>query len=587
MTDGIKTELNKFIEIELTSGESVAPAVQAQENFKGRVDRIEAEIMELYQQDDQPWVIGYSGGKDSSAVLQLVWQALAKLKEEGGKLPKPVHVISTNTLVENPIVDCWVEQSHKKMVEVAEGEGLPIEVHRLQPRVENSFWVNLIGRGYPAPRPKFRWCTERLKIQPSNDFIKKVVELGRDVLLIIGTRKAESSRRASNMAKQAEKAIQDRITPNASLPGSWVYTPIEDWSNDEVWQFLHLYENPWGYNNQDLQAMYRSGSEDNECPVQMDTSAPSCGNSRFGCWVCTLVDEDKSLAAMHANDPENNRWMKPMIELREELHPGSPGREKKAEEERKKEKGLQTSREKWQKDRNRRDFRRMSGHLHHYRNKDGDLQPIPGPYTQKARVYWLQRVLETQQAVRKLAGEALGEIRLITDDELEEIRRIWLVEKHEVEDLAPQIFADILGVDAVFPGLLNSDDLFFRPEIWEELKKVCEESLRGAESLEGGEEPSEEMVTLHYELVRNLLHIEQQHRTQVKRVGLKEKLAKAIERGFYDGREDAQKRLELVEGKSEAVKTRDAKEEKKELEDLRTERKASQMDAGQKEFEFE
>jgi hypothetical protein len=38
---------------------------------------------------------------------------------------------------------------------------------------------------------------------------------------------------------------------------------------------------------------YASASN-GECPIQIDTSTPSCGNSRFGCWPCTVVDRDKA-----------------------------------------------------------------------------------------------------------------------------------------------------------------------------------------------------------------------------------------------------------------------------------------------------
>ena len=126
------------------------------------------EVAALYTSDEIPWVIGYSGGKDSTAALQLVWLALAQLPPE--QRQKPVFVISTDTLVENPIVALWVSKSLEKMGAEAEKQGLPLSSHRLTPEPANTFWVNLIGRGYPAPRPNFGWCTERLKIYAVNAF---------------------------------------------------------------------------------------------------------------------------------------------------------------------------------------------------------------------------------------------------------------------------------------------------------------------------------------------------------------------------------------------------------------------------------
>ena len=199
------------------------------ESVAGLVDEIKA----LYLADDIPWVVGYSGGKDSTAVLQLVWTALEQLPAEQAQ--KTVHVISTDTLVENPVVARWVTRSLDVMAEAATGSGLPIESHQLTPEVNNTFWVNLIGRGYPAPRQKFRWCTERLKIKPSNAFILNVVRTNGQAILVLGTRKAESTSRRHRMEKLEGERVRDRLSPNGSLPNSLVYSPIEDWSNDDVW----------------------------------------------------------------------------------------------------------------------------------------------------------------------------------------------------------------------------------------------------------------------------------------------------------------------------------------------------------------
>ena len=167
------------------------PSVFEEHGFRQTVGVLVEEIKALYLADEIPWVVGYSGGKDSTTVLQLVWNALADLGEE--QRHKTVYAISTDTLVENPVVARWVTQSLETMAEAAESAGLPIEPHQLTPEVDNTFWVNLIGRGYPAPRQKFRWCTERLKIKPSNAFIRNVVRANGEAIVVLGTRKAEST----------------------------------------------------------------------------------------------------------------------------------------------------------------------------------------------------------------------------------------------------------------------------------------------------------------------------------------------------------------------------------------------------------
>ena len=463
--------------------------------FKNTIQMLKDEIKALYLEDQVPWVIGYSGGKDSTAVLQLVWLALQELHPH--QREKQVHVISTDTLVENPIVAAWVTQSLVNMQEAADKQELPIAPHRLTPEVKDTFWVNLIGRGYPAPRHKFRWCTERLKIQPSNNFITNVVRTNGEAILVLGTRKAESSIRSHRMTEQEKNRLRDRLSPNVSLPNCLIYSPVEDWSNDDVWLFLMQVRNPWGYNNKDLLTMYQGASPDGECPLVVDTSTPSCGDSRFGCWVCTLVEKDKSMSAMVQND-EEMEWMEPLLQLRNELD--FRGEEKKEIE------------------RGRRDFRRMRGHVQLFHN-----QALHGPYTQKAREKWLERVLEAQMEVRASGPPEVAAIELITMAELHEIRRIWVIDKHELEDSLPRIYEAI--TEEPFPGDLVDSNLVFGLKEMRLLQEKCGDD------------------TLHYEMTRELLDIEQGYQTKVRRSGLFNALEEAIRKGFYENKEDAENRV--------------------------------------------
>ncbi len=125
------------------------------------------------------------------------------------------------------------------------------------------------------------------------------------------------------MEKHAARRVRERLVPNASLPNSLVYTPIEDWNNDDVWLYLMQVKNPWGHDNKSLLGMYQGATEGGECPLVVDSSTPSCGTSRFGCWVCTVVDKDRSMEAMIKND-EEKVWMTPLLELRNELDRARP-----------------------------------------------------------------------------------------------------------------------------------------------------------------------------------------------------------------------------------------------------------------------
>src|SRR5262249_10007318 len=113
------------------------PSAFAEHGLAKTVQALGEEIRELYLADAVPWVVGYSGGKDSSAVLQLVWNAIRELPAE--RRTKPIHVITTDTLVEQPLVAAWVDRSHVRMAEAARTQGLPFRPHKLTPEVEDSF----------------------------------------------------------------------------------------------------------------------------------------------------------------------------------------------------------------------------------------------------------------------------------------------------------------------------------------------------------------------------------------------------------------------------------------------------------------
>jgi DNA sulfur modification protein DndC len=459
------------------------------------------QVKGLYASDQIPWVIGYSGGKDSTAVVQLVWSALLEMKPE--ERSKDVHIISTDTLVENPAVSTWVRRSLSLMNAKAKEENLPLRAHLLTPEIKNTFWVNLIGRGYPAPRTKFRWCTERLKIKPTDVFVRNVVKENGEAIVVLGTRKAESGVRAARMKKWEEGRRRDLLSRSTTLQNAEIYSPISEWENDDVWVYLMQFENPWGFDNTELLNMYRGATADGECPLVVDTSTPSCGNSRFGCWVCTLVDEDKSMAAMVQND-EEKEWMKPLLDFRnEELKSIEGGN-----------------------DHHKRDFRRMAGHVTLYESKDhdGDHRPVPGPYIQSVRADFLRKLLKIQKDLHQhpKAPKEVEDIEIISLEELHEIRRIWVVDKHEIEDLLPEIFEAEMGQG--FPKKALDDRQPFDQEDMELLRELC-----GADHL-------------HFELVRELLDVERSFRSKARRSNLFERIDKAFRKSFYEDAEDATER---------------------------------------------
>lgn len=473
---------------------------------KKDVNNIIKMIQELYLEDKIPWICGYSGGKDSTAVVQLVWHAISTLSEEQRR-HKQIHVISTDTLVESPVIAKWAEESLEKMRQQATDLNMLLTPHRLTPKIHNTFWVNLIGKGYPFPRKNFRWCTDRLKIEPSNSFIKDIIKEENEAILVLGTRKAESRSRREVMEEYEKKRYRAHLSKNGSFLNSYVFTPIENWSDDEVWQYLMQYENPWGCSNKDLLAMYSGASADGECPLVLDTSSPSCGNSRFGCWVCTLVSEDRSMAAMIHNDEEKS-WMMPLLKFRDDIAG-------KYDQDGNKIKELQTKRKI---DRDRRDFRRMGGGLTY---QNGHL--VHGPYLKDAREGFLRKLLLLEQDIRKNGPEEVRNVHLIQPEELECIRSIWLNEKHEFDDALPRIYQEVTGEE--YHDNLILQNRYYDKEDWDLLGEVCEKLY-----------PEE---TLLRTMQSTLLDITAKESSMSRRKNIIETLEKEIQKCSYRDEPDA------------------------------------------------
>ncbi|ADK14525.1 hypothetical protein WX45_02923 [Clostridium ljungdahlii DSM 13528] len=282
--------------------------------LQNKVNDILEEMKMVYKNDKRPWIIGYSGGKDSTTVVQLVFTMLMQLSPE--ERFKNVYVVSSDTLIENPIVLGYLKQNSILINEGARKENIPLYTHMVHPDYNNTYWINIIGKGLPTPTSiRFRWCTEKLKIKPSNNFIQEKVKENGEVVVLLGVRKSESIARGIRIRnREIEGYI---LTPHATLTNTYVYNPIVELTTDDVWGIL-LSNNgatPWGTSNNDLFSLY-SGADGGECPFTTtnDKETPSCGNSRFGCWICTVVSKDKSLTGFIEN---GETWLQPLLDFRE------------------------------------------------------------------------------------------------------------------------------------------------------------------------------------------------------------------------------------------------------------------------------
>ena len=374
------------------------------ENFNPKL--LQEEIVDQYLNDDnpRPWIVGFSGGKDSTMLLQLVWYAIKSIPAE--LRTRKIYVICNNTMVENPKVLEYVDKVLKQIEKAAAEQSMPVLVHQTIPAIEDSFWVNLIGKGYPAPNNVFRWCTERLKINPTTQFITEKINEHGEAILLLGTRSDESANRAKNLKKREVKG--ERLRKHI-LPNAYVYAAIADVKTDDLWQYLAQVKNPWGSSNKELITLYKNANS-GDCPLIIDKEIPSCGNSRFGCWVCTVVKRDKSMEALIENGED---WMEPLMELRDELMMSRDSRE------------------------HRSDTRR-----------NGQTGPdIMGPYLPWYRAQFLEKLLIAQKEIQNEFSDIEN---LISYQELVGIQVIWYRDglfNYRVADIYQKVYGKEIQIE--------------------------------------------------------------------------------------------------------------------------------------------
>lgn len=418
--------------------------INTEEFANNKLSYYVADVQRVYCADNRPWVIGYSGGKDSSAVMSLIYMALLGLEKE--QRHKPVFVVSSDTLVETPVVVNHIKDSLAAIQKGANRDNLPISCHKVVPESNQTFWSSLLGKGYPAPTRSFRWCTERMKIDPVSDFIKSKVSQFDEVIVVLGSRSQESASRAQVIAKH--KIDGSRLARHTTLANAFIYTPIDTWAVDDVWKILRLcnletketplgtrniwkdnydleWENPWGGKNLVLWNLYKDSSGQGECPMVIDETTPSCGNSRFGCWTCTVVTKDRAMESLIQNGEE---WMAPLLEFRNKLAMTTDPANKEEY----------------------RNHKRRTGKVSYQYAKEGEdiaseRKHVPGPYWLKYRRQWLRELLELD---KKFKAEG-RDIELITVPELHAIRQEWIHDPNEPDwdDSLPTLFKDVYGYD--------------------------------------------------------------------------------------------------------------------------------------------
>lgn len=413
---------------------------------KAVMNKIYEEVQKVYLSDTRPWVIGYSGGKDSTLTAMVVFNAISLLPEE--KRKKEIHIVSSDTMVENPLILSYLQKNIDMMNEFSANSNLNIFSKLVKPEISDTFWSLLLGKGYPSPRQKFRWCTHRLKIKPIDEYINMLAKKYGSVVVVLGVRSAESNSRKTSIE---EHTVKDKILKKHSTNrNAFVYAPIEHLSDDDVWASLLNSQTPWGFDNNLLLSLYRDASDESECPIQQDVNAPSCGQTRFGCWVCTVVSKDKSLSGFIQNEYDE---LRPLLEFRNTLV---------------------NIRE----NTNYRQNYRMNGKIYFVGNEDNERRGL-GPFNLDGRMMLMRSLLNAQvkfnedlqySETKRFTLDRNEYYELITKEELHYIRERW-VEEGDWEDTLPIMYEEIIG-KSFYSGYINQPFISIKDQGI--LEKICE-----------------------------------------------------------------------------------------------------------------
>ena len=390
------------------------------------------EMEMVYKNDKRPWMIGFSGGKDSTLLCCLVFEMLNRLKPE--ERNKKVYIVSSDTMVENPIVRDYMHDMSKLIGE--HGKELNVESKVIYPNPIESFWACVIGLGYPTPEaPGFRWCTDRLKIKPLNKYVTETIDRDGEIVMLLGVRKDESNYRARGIkAREIEGKL---LIPHSDIENAYVYNPLTEIPNNKIWEYLLSGDGitPWKSDNKYLFSLYQGETLGEEQSVlgEIDKDKiPVTGNSRFGCWICTMVKEDKSLKAFIDRGEE---WLIPLREYRNwmiELRKNPDAREKK----------------------------RRNGSV--YLNGEGELGL--GPFTFETRKKMLSELLKL---------EVETGLNLISLEELKVIDQLWDKEGDLSRRQLVELYYEIKGTRLPWDEYKTS---IFEEETVEVIEDLCKKN---------------------------------------------------------------------------------------------------------------
>lgn len=294
--------------------------------------QIKEEMRKVYLQDKKPIVIGFSGGKDSSLLLTLLWEVLLEIPEN--LRHKTVHVMNSNTGVEAPVMEEYTDRTLMKIERKAAKERIPIQVHRVFPKTKDNFWYRILGRGnlISTPNTKHRGCTHWLKITPTQEKLKELIsqapiELEGEktaLTMWLGVRVEESARRAKSISnwQLSEQSLWARHSDFAEI---MCFHPIKFVTSDELWwELLSRGTLPYGVTAEELAVQYGEGIL--ECGIKTSSDqGNACGGQggRLGCWTCGQISGNDPMLLRFIEEGHNYQglleWKNLMLAMRNDI----------------------------------------------------------------------------------------------------------------------------------------------------------------------------------------------------------------------------------------------------------------------------
>lgn len=259
--------------------------------------------LQAYGNDRSTWVVGFSGGKDSTATITFIDWAI-----KTGQVQRPANLIAIycDTAMELPSLESNAHQLLDHLERTGWRTIRTIPQLETKPTKTERFFVTMLGRGYPPPSSRFRWCTQRMKADKIDAAYKLVFqEYGEDFLGIDGIRKGESAARdqiiVASCSSDDGECGQGWFHKNQRGSG-YNLSPLLHWRICHIWDWLMIADLEHGYPTRGVAETY--GFEEGDDPSDL--------SGRTGCIGCPLVTcgnkskpkPDKALATVLQSD----RW---------------------------------------------------------------------------------------------------------------------------------------------------------------------------------------------------------------------------------------------------------------------------------------